>query len=158
VLKKIPKKTTVILLSKSKLAKSNKFIKSAKELKAKVALNQKPSMSNIFSFLDQLFTQNRRGTYKELEKLTEEETEPFFILSMVLYGIRNLTHAKYLTEDFLKKSDYVKSKVLKQTENFSKEDLHGMFEMAYEADKNIKTGKLQKDLALTQTIEKILSI
>ena len=158
VLKKIPKETTVILLSEDKLAKSNRFLKSAKELKAKVAFNQKPSMSNIFKFLDHLFFQNRRGAYQELENLMEEETEPFFILSMILYGIRNITHAKYLTEEFLKKSDYIKSKMLKQAENYSKDDLKNMFEMAYQTDKNIKTGRVQKDVALTHTIEKILSI
>lgn len=158
VLKKVPQETTVILLSDGKLAKSNAFLKSAKELKAKVALNQKPPMSNIFRFLDHLFLQNRRGTYQELEKLAEEETEPFFILSMVLYGIRNLTHAKYLTDDFLKKSGYVKGKILQQAENFNKDDLTTMFELAYETDKNIKTGKVQKDVALTHIIEKILRI
>lgn len=158
VLKKSPQETTIIILSDQKLAKSNQFLKSAPELKAKVVLNQKPSISNVFSFLDQLFMQNRRGAYQELEKLAEEETEPFFILSMILYSLRNLTHAKYLTEDFLKKTGYVKSKIIKQAENFTKEDLMYLFETAYETDKNIKTGKVQKELALTQTIERILNI
>lgn len=158
ILKKVPQETTLILLAENKLSKSNLFLKNAPDLKAKIALNQKPPMSNVFKFLDHLFMQNRRGTYQELEKLTEEETEPFFILSMILYGIRNLTHAKYLTDDFLKKSGYVKSKIIKQAENFTKEELIDLFGLAYETDKNIKTGKIQKDIALTQTIEKILRL
>jgi DNA polymerase III delta subunit len=158
ILKKVPRETTIILLAQDKLAKSNLFLKNAPDLKAKVALNQKPPMSNIFKFLDHLFMQNRKGAYQELEKLNEEETEPFFILSMILYGIRNLTHAKFVTDDFLKKSGYVKGKVIRQAENFTKDELVGLFELAYQTDKNIKTGKVQKEIALTQTVERILRI
>ncbi len=158
ILKKIPKKTTVILLSEKKLGKTNRFIRSAPELKAKVIFNQKPSISNVFKFLDNLYIQNRKGTYKELESLIEENAEAFFILSMILYGLRNLVHAKFLTGEFLAKSDFVKSKILKQAENFTREEVIGLFDFIYNTDKKIKTGQIQPDIALTHTIEKILSL
>ena len=89
-IKKIPENTTLIIFSPKSLPKTNVFIANAKDLKAKILENNVFADANIFRFTDVLYSKNRVGTYKELNKLILEEYEPFYIFSMILYGLRNI--------------------------------------------------------------------
>jgi len=100
IAKKIPDKTVLIILCQKELGRTNAFYKNASKLKAKVVLNNKAQTSNIFKFVDSVFFQNKNSSYEELEKLTDEGNDPFYILSMLLYGLRNITHAKFSTVEF----------------------------------------------------------
>lgn len=157
IMKKIPKETVLIVLCERELGRTNIFYKSAAELKAKVALNKKPENSNIFSFVDGVFFKNKSVAYEELEKLTDEGADPFYILSMLLYGLRTVTHAKFNTVEFAKKSNFVKEKALSQAEKYSHQDIQDLYDFMYQTDKNLKTGLLSKEIALVYTIEKILN-
>jgi DNA polymerase III delta subunit len=158
VMKKIPEKTVLIILCDRELGRTNAFYKSGPELKAKVVLNAEAQDSNVFKFVDQVFMKNKRGAYKELEKLHQEDTNDFYILSMLNYGLRNITHAKYHTDDFSKKSSFIKNKAVAQADNFSVEEIRNLYTFMYEVDKKLKTGLMDHEVALVRTIEKITEL
>jgi len=158
VMKKFPKETVLIILSNRELGRTNSFYKSASDLKAKVALNNLIQTSNVFKFVDSLFFQNKISTYEELEKLTDEGSEPFYVLSMILYGLRTITHAKFSTVEFAKKSSFVREKALIQSENFTHQNIKDLFDFMYDMDKKLKTGLVNQEIALVYSIEKILNI
>jgi len=158
IAKKIPDKTVLIILCQKELGRTNAFYKNASKLKAKVVLNNKAQTSNIFKFVDSVFFQNKNSSYEELEKLTDEGNDPFYILSMLLYGLRNITHAKFSTVEFAKKSSFVREKALIQAENFTHQNIKDLFNFMYDVDKKLKTGLINQEIALVYTIEKILNI
>jgi len=158
VMKKFPKETVLVILCNRELGRTNSFYKSASDLKAKVALNNLIQTSNVFKFVDSLFFQNKISTYEELEKLTDEGSEPFYVLSMILYGLRTITHAKFSTVEFAKKSSFVREKALIQSENFTHQNIKDLFDFMYDMDKKLKTGLVNQEIALVYSIEKILNI
>ena len=157
VMKKIPMETVLIILCDRELGRINAFFKSAPELKAKVILNTQPQTSNIFRFVDSVFLKNKIHAYEELDKLTDEEVDTFYILSMLLYGLRNITHAKFGTKEFAKKSSFIREKAIVQAENFTHQNIRDLYEFMYDIDKKLKTGLVNQEIALVYTIEKILS-
>ena len=157
VMKKIPKETVLIILCSRELGRTNAFYKNAKDLQARVVLNTETQDSNVFKFVDALFMKNKTVAYDELEKLSQEDTNTFYILSMILYGLRNITHAKYNTVEFAKKSNFVRNKAIVQAENFSPQDINELYTFIYRTDKKLKTGLINQEIALVYTVEKILN-
>jgi len=158
IMKKIPEKTVLIVLCDRELGRTNAFYKSAPDLKAKVVLNSEDQDSNVFKFVDNVFMKNKAGAYKELEKLYQEDSNEFYILSMLLYGLRNITHAKYTTDSFVKKSSFIKNKAIAQADNFSTDQIRDMYTYMYEVDKKLKTGLIDQEVALVRTIEQVVNL
>jgi|GEM_PF-676432 len=156
VLKKIPQATTIILLCDRELGRINAFFKGAPELRARVVLNTQPQTSNVFRLVDSVFLQNKSSAYEELEKLSNEDVDAFYILAMLLYGLRNIAHAKFKTAEFSKKSSFIKDKAFVQAQNFTVQNIRELFNFMYATDKKMKTGQINQDIALVYTIEKIL--
>ncbi|EKE00048.1 MAG: hypothetical protein ACD_22C00100G0012 [uncultured bacterium] len=125
--------TNVIVLSSKELTKTNAFLKAADKLGAKVINNQKQITSNIFKFVDTLFLGNRKQIYTEYTKLINDDNDPFYIFSMLLYGVRKNAH-----------------KMPKQT-------LSTLLLNLYNIDKGVKTGELSVDMYIPLSIEKILN-
>jgi len=157
IMKKIPDKTVLIILCDRELGRTNAFYKSAPDLKARVVLNSEVQDSNIFKFVDNVFMKNKMGAYKELEKLHQEDANDFYIMSMLLYGLRNITHAKYHTDVFANKNSFVKNKAIAQANNFSTDEIRDLYLFMYDVDKKLKTGLIDQELALVRTIEKVTS-
>lgn len=158
VMKKIPEKTVLIILCDRELGRTNTFYKNASELKARVVLNSEEQDSNVFKFIDNVFMKNKVAAYNELEKLYQEDANEFYILSMLLYGLRSITHAKYTTDDFVKKSSFVKNKSIAQADNFSTDQIKDLYTFMYDIDKKLKTGLIDQEMALVRTIEQIVSL
>ncbi len=131
-LKKIPPESTLIILAARNLPASSPFIKKSAELNLKVVLNERKPTSNIFKFIDSLFNANRNSTYKELQKLTIEDQDPFYMFSMILYGVRK-NHRKFGEEGF--------KKVIKEM---------------YDIDKAVKTGGISTEVFIPFAVEKLL--
>lgn len=155
VINKTPKDAVLIIFSKDTMLKSNEFIKNAKGFAAKVVLNEKPKTGNVFGFVDMLMSKNKNSAHKALEDLKEEGADPFYILSMISYGLRNVAQAKEPGESFSSKTPFVKSKAEKQARNFSKEEILKLFDLLYQTDKKVKTGKMDTEIALPYLVEKI---
>ncbi|MFC1722427.1 hypothetical protein ACFL0C_02135 [Patescibacteria group bacterium] len=158
VMTKIPKDSLLIILAEGNLSKSNEVIKNASKLKAKISHNEKIIQANIFKFVDQLMIRNKKTAYAELHKLIEEDTDPFYILSMVMYGIRNVATAKEPSESFEKKSPYVKIKATAQASNFDRQEILDLYSFIYKLEKSLKTGQISPDLVIPYVIEKISNL
>lgn len=152
----LPKKTTLIILSNKGLAKSNVFIKEVTKAGGKITLNNSIPTSNVFNFVDTLFSKKRAETYKQLSDLINDDEDPFYLFSMILYGLRNLAFAKFESPSFEKAAPFVKSKSVEQSEAFTKQKINKLYSQLYQTDKNLKTGKISPDLVIPYTIEKIL--
>jgi len=132
-LENIPAKSTLILISAKKIRSTSKFLKGAKLCGAKILLNDVLMKSNIFKFVEALFSKKRTQTYSELSQLVKEKNDPFYILSMIYFGLRSKT------------SKYSHQKRMK------------LYEELYKIEKQVKTGGLTPNLALTFAIEKVLT-
>lgn len=155
--KKIPSDATLIILSSKSLPKTNVFIKNAQTLDAKIHTNEKTPEGNVFRFVDTLFTKNRKSAYKELNNLLTENNDPFYIFSMILYGLRNIAGYIFGSPSFHKQKPFVKGKAKTQSAGFSENKIKNLYFYLYNLEKKAKTGEITPDLLLTLTVEKVLN-
>lgn len=152
----MPKETTLVILSNKKLTSTNAFVKNLAKLNAKVVENAASEESNVFKFVDAVFNGNRKQSYKELQALMLEDKDPFYIFSMLLYGLRSVTAAKFNTSAYEKASPYVKQKALAQAASFSEQNIKVLYNAFYALDKDVKTGNILPELLIPIAIEKVL--
>lgn len=158
VLEKVPHdKALVIILSGKKLRKSNVFIKNSKKLDARVREFSQEDDSDIFNFIDGVFDGNRSASYKELRKLILMEKNEFYIFTMLIYGLRNISYAVFDSSAYKSMNPYVKSKVLRQSHKFSKKDICSLYSDFYDLDLKVKTGKIDSGILIPMAIEKVLT-
>lgn len=157
ILKNKPKDVIVIVLAKKELPKSNEFIKNVKILNAKCVLNNIYISSNIFKLIDSTFQKNRIQSYNELAKLLKENTEPAYIYTMLLYGIRNITLTMFLTQKQSKLTPYSYNKFKKVSDIYTQQNLCKLYDYIYELEKKIKTGKIDYSSSIILIIEKVLT-
>ncbi len=156
VLKTIPTQTNLVLLADRELSKANAFLKASSELKSKVVFSKSAPTSNVFKFIDAVYTKNRKLAYSELRDLLVSYEDPFYLFSMLLYGLRNIAYAKFNSPALDKMAPFVKSKAIAQAHKFTHTQIHNLYTDFYNIDKNLKTGKLSQELVVAYTIEKIL--
>jgi DNA polymerase III delta subunit len=154
----IPPRAVLVILSAKELKKSNAFVKNASKLSAKVVSSPVKPASNIFRFVDSVYSGNRDASYKELQRLLLDNEDPFKLFSMLLYGLRNIAFAKFDSSEFAKMAPFVKKKSKGQALRFSKVDILALFESFYMLDKDAKTGVIVSDLLVPLAVEKILHV
>ncbi|KKS21065.1 MAG: hypothetical protein UU80_C0035G0005 [candidate division WWE3 bacterium GW2011_GWA1_41_8] len=154
----IPEQTTLIIMSDKELSQANAFIKNAAAIKAKVVLGIKKPSANIFKFVDMVYEKKREQAYKELRRLLEEDQDPFYLFSMLVFGLRNLSISKTESPLAAKMAPFIRSKAKKQAEGFSQESLKALYKEVYEMDKKMKTGGVSPDVAIPYTVEKIINV
>jgi DNA polymerase III delta subunit len=137
VLEKTPESVVVVVLSSKALGKMNAFIKESARLNAKVIENALEPESNIFKFVDAVYSKNRTKAYQELQKLLKEDKDQFYIFAMILYGLRTA------------KSRFAA--------NFSESVVKNLFTELYRLDKQVKTSDIDSETMLTLAIEKVLN-
>lgn len=157
VLKRIPKENIIVILSSKELSKANAFIKGAVELKAMVLQSNMFESANVFKFVDIVFSGNRPAAYKELQKLLVSEEDPFYLFSMLMYELRNVSYAKFKSPMFDKASPFIKGKAAKLAEKFSEADLASIYDRFYKIDKDVKLGFLTQDLYVVQAMEAVFA-
>jgi DNA polymerase III delta subunit len=157
LLDKIPVQNILIIYSSKSLPKTNVLIKNATEKGIKIIENSLVPEGNIFKFIDLLINQNRNGAYKELDKLLKEGNDPFYLFSMIVYGMRNLTHATFKTEKFLQMKPYQQENLSNRTKKTTADNIKKLYKYIYDLDKKTKTGELQPEMMLTLSIEKMLN-
>lgn len=151
-----PKETNTIILANKELPKSNAFIKASQELKAKTILSNVIPTSNIFRFIDNLFSKDRKGTYRELAKLIKSDEDPFYIFSMILYGVRNISYLKHNSPNISKIPSFKKRTITNQSKLFSNNDIRELYTHMYYLDKSVKTGRILPQVMIPLAIEKVL--
>lgn len=156
-IEKIGKDAVLIIFFNKELTKTNPVLQKVIPLDIKTSLSVKTVEGNVFKFVDALFSKNRKTAYSQLQNLYKEDADPFYIFSMIVYGIRNLANVAFKSATVFKMNPYVKTKAESQLKNFDETTVKEIYSKLYELDKKAKTGALEPDLALTLAIEKVLN-
>lgn len=113
--------------------------------------------ATIFNLIDALGNKNSRKTLSLLVKFLETGEAELSILGMITYQFRNLLIIKDLVsqglsfEAMIKKTHlhpFVVRKTIRQSKNFSQEELKKIYQKLLDCDLAIKTGQVEPDLAL----------
>jgi len=140
--------------------KKNKIIRASD-----VELLVKPKIDvDIFKTIDAIAEKNKKQALSLLHKHLEKGDSPLYLLSMINFQFRNLIQIKSLVEknctyQNIQKSTklhpYVVKKSLWQARSFSFPELKKIYQKIFKADINIKTGRLNPELALDLLITEI---
>lgn len=149
--------TTLILYSSKKIASSSILIKNINLIKAKQIDNNKQHPENMFNFVQALYLKNRLATYKEYEKLINAQTDEYYIFSMILWGLRNVSKCIFDAKSFKDSSEYSKSKTLIQAKLFNEIKILDIYKEFYTIEKQLKTTDLDIKIAIFRSIEIVLN-
>ncbi len=123
-----------------------------------IELLVKPKIeTNIFKTIDALAEKNKKQALKLLHSHLEKGDSPFYLLSMINYQFRNILGVKDLIErknsyqEILvqtKLHPYVFKKTYYLAQKFTLEELKKIYQKIFQADLNIKTGRIGPETAL----------
>ncbi len=120
--------------------------------------------TDIFKTIDAIAEKNKKQALNLLHKHLEKGDSPLYLLSMINYQFRNLLVVKDLIEKnkpyniILKRSGlhpFVVKKSYYQSQKFTFQELKKIFQKIFKADLDIKTGKIQPEIALDLLIAEI---
>lgn len=120
--------------------------------------------TDIFRTIDALAEKNKKLALELLHKHLEKGDSPLYLLKMINYQFRNLLVVKELVEkqktygNILKKAGlhpFVFRKTFFQSQRFDFGELKKIYRKIFQADLNIKTGRIQPGTALDLLIAEI---
>ena len=120
--------------------------------------------TDIFKTIDAIADKNKKQALNLLHKHLEKGDSPLYLLSMINYQFRNLLIVKDLIEKhkpyniILKRSGlhpFVVRKTYYQSQKFTFQELKKIFQKIFKVDLDIKTGKIQPEIALDLLIAEI---
>ena len=130
-------------------------------------LVQPQIQSNIFDLMDRIADRNLEKSMKELYQLFDNGKPEHYILSMIVYQVRNLILIKNLLTRYPNVSmqtigrktflhPFVIKKTLLQVKNFTLEKLKNIYQKLVDFDIAVKTGKIEPGNALNLLIVEIV--
>jgi len=132
------------------------FKKSSRVETEDVELLVRPKIEvDIFKTIDAISAKNKKQALSLLRKHLQKGDSPLYLLTMINYQFRNLLLVKSSKIAHLKLHPYVIRKSLEQARKFSFEELKKIYHKIFEADLNIKTGKIEPETALDLLISEI---
>lgn len=120
--------------------------------------------TDIFKTIDAIADKNKKQALNLLHKHLEKGDSPLYLLSMINYQFRNLLIVKDLIEKhkpyniILKRSGlhpFVVKKSYYQSQKFTFQELKKIFQKIFKVDLDIKTGRIQPEIALDLLIAEI---
>lgn len=117
--------------------------------------------AQIFGLVDAIGQKNRALAIDLISTLQEQGKNSFYIFSMIMYQIKNLTKLIDCQGDDgmiskkLKLHPFVVKKTRSQLANFNKSDLKDKYQLATNIDYQVKNGNLSIEEALTDFVAKI---
>ena len=120
--------------------------------------------TDIFETIDAIAQKNKKMAIDLLHKHLEKGDSPLYLLSMINFQFRNLLIIKELVEKrntynaILRKSNlhpFVVKKSYFQSQKFSFEELKKIYRKIFQVDLEIKTGKIEPEVALDMLIAEI---
>jgi len=117
--------------------------------------------SDIFETINAIAIKNKKRAFQLLKKHLEKGDSPLYLLSMINFQFRNLLIVKDLLER--NQSPYVKTglhpyvvqKSLGLSRKFDISELKKIYRKIFQADLNIKTGRIEPETALDLLITEI---
>ncbi|MCE5259115.1 MAG: DNA polymerase III subunit delta [Chloroflexi bacterium] len=114
--------------------------------------------ARIFGMVDALGKRDRKAALHELEVLLATGAHPLYILTMIVRQYRLLIIAKELIDEQhvdarrlakeLQVHDYAADRLAQQTRLYHQEELGAIYDALVLSDQQIKTGKIEGELAL----------
>ncbi len=130
-----------------------------------IALLMRPKIENdIFKTIDALAQKNKNQALHLMHKHLENGDNALYLLSMIAYQFRNLLIIKELMEKRIPYNAVAKQSglhpfVVKKTSylcaQFSFEDLKKIYQKIFQVDSDIKTGKIDAEIALDLLVSQI---
>jgi len=136
-----------------------------------IELLVKPKIEvDIFKTIDALANKNKKKALEFLKEHLEKGDSPLYLLTMINFQFRNLLMVKsFQTKDFTGQSysnlrllsnklglhPFVIKKSLEQARKFSLQELKKIYQKIFQADLDIKTGKIEPETALDLFITEI---
>jgi len=126
-----------------------------------VELLVKPKINtDIFKTIDAIALRRKSQALDLLHRHLEKGDNPLYLLTMINYQFRNILEVKDLLEkgkplSRCKLHPFVVRKSFQQAQRFSFQELKKIYRKIFEADYNIKTGKLEPQTALDLLIAEI---
>ena len=117
--------------------------------------------AQIFGLVDAIGQKNKVLAVDLISNLQNQGKNSFYIFSMVMYQIKNLTKIincqgdERMISKKLKLHPFVVKKTRAQLLNFSKSDLKNKYQLATDIDYQVKTGDLSMEEALIDFVAKI---
>ena len=125
----------------------------------------KPKLeANIFKIIDALSQKNKKKALRLIQENLLKENKPLAILNMINFQFRGLLIAKTLMEEGKTLNDFLKLNILKPyptrkcwyaSTGFSLNQLKKIYQKIFEADLNVKTGKIQPEEGLKMLVAEI---
>ncbi len=121
-------------------------------------------IGQIFALVDAVGTRRRARALVELRRLLDAGEHPLYILSMVVRQFRMLLQVKALPAGdrgpetvarVLKLHPYVAEKVADQSTSFGREELEQIYHRLVEADREVKTGRREAEVALELAVVEV---
>jgi len=131
------------------------------DIKLQVRANFEP---NIFDFIESLSKKDAKKAYTLKSQFIELGENENYLLSMVIYQYRNMIKIAELKEagksmaEIAKEAKvhpYVVKKTFSILNNYSLEDLFGIYSLLYKTDLGIKSGKLEPPVALDRVLARL---
>ena len=116
---------------------------------------------DIFKTIDAIAAKNKKRALKLLKAHLEKGDSPLYLLSMINFQFRNLLIIKDLIEknlspySFTNLHPYVIKKSISLLGKFSFSELKKIYQKIFEVDLDIKTGKIEPEMALDLLITEI---
>lgn len=144
----------IILVSSKDLEAASPVVKVVKAFKGKVVSATVARPNEVFKYLDDLFSKREPACYKSLQRLLEVDNDPVYILVMLQYQLKNIALVKFgLGKKLL---PFQQSSAQRQAQNFSEEKILELYELLYNYDVALKTGKILPEATVLLATQKIL--
>ncbi len=109
----------------------------------------------IFSFLDKVSQRDKVAMQQELLLLTQQGSEAYYLLSMIIWQYRNLLGAHFDTKYMRTIHPYVLKKAKTAQKKFTRQELLRHYQFLLECDRLIKHGTLSRDDAIFSLLLKL---
>lgn len=140
---------TLILWFDREVSEKSKVLDWVKKNKGEVLYFPEAKEVSVFPFLDCLAAKDQKA-FLEIEKLKKGGFDIYYLLTMTFYLLRNLVVTPKNAPDF------IRNKLIKQRNGFSKEKLTSLYKDLLEIDFKIKSGLLEKPQAEFLLVNKFL--
>ena len=169
----ISSSTDLIFWIGEQLKPSNKLFKLVKELGGQIRAFKPALPKHVFGFLDALGYKNKKKSFLELHRLLDQGESPVYLLTMIVWQIRNLLRVRLYNHPAITSRDacigerynnggpkpkmnpFVLRKATSQVKNFEGEELVGIFRRLLKAEVALKTTPQDPMLVLDRIVSEI---
>ncbi len=145
----------IILVSSKNLEATAPIVKVVRAFKGKIVPATVARPNEVFRYLDDLFSKREAECSRSLQNLLEIDNDPVYILVMLQYQLKNIALVKFGLGKKL--SPFQLSSAQRQAQNFSQEQILALYELLYNYDVALKTGKILPESVAVLATQKILA-